>query len=406
MSQPNPDQGRDFTAVLPQLLLLTGIFFINFLARVALSPLMPALEREMGFSHAQAGAVFMYQAVGTSLGLLANSFLSERHSHRVAILTSTLGLTGGMFLAATCQSLFTLKAAAAGLGFAAGVYIPSGLATVTALARRKDWGKAMSVHEAAPNSGFILAPLLVEAVLAVWPWNLVFIVLGVAGLLMGLGYYLKGRGGQARGRALRPAVALPLLRLPFFWLMAGWFCVAVGVSLGPYSMIPLSLISGHGYTRESANQLLAWSRLAALPMAFLAGYVTDQFGVRRTLAAYFLLAGLATLGLGLADGPALTVMCLIQPALSVGFFPPAFTILSFMFEDDIRGSAIALLTPLSAFMGVGVIPAFIGYLGDQGRFDLGFLILGATTLGCLLLLPLLRLKKGEWEALNQPQSGT
>jgi len=38
-------------------------------------------------------------------------------------------------------------------GISAGFYLPSGIAALTGLIRREDWGKAMAIHELAPNTG-------------------------------------------------------------------------------------------------------------------------------------------------------------------------------------------------------------------------------------------------------------
>jgi predicted MFS family arabinose efflux permease len=37
---------------------LAVIFFINFIARIILAPLLPTIEKELGISHGQAGSFF------------------------------------------------------------------------------------------------------------------------------------------------------------------------------------------------------------------------------------------------------------------------------------------------------------------------------------------------------------
>ena len=45
------------------------------------------------------------------------------------------------------------------LGLAAGLYMPSAIATITALVDQRHWGKAIAIHELAPNLAFFTGPL-------------------------------------------------------------------------------------------------------------------------------------------------------------------------------------------------------------------------------------------------------
>jgi len=58
-----PQLQKAFCDRLP-LLLLTSIFFVNFLARILLAPLMPAVESDLGLSHAEAGSFFLLVSLG------------------------------------------------------------------------------------------------------------------------------------------------------------------------------------------------------------------------------------------------------------------------------------------------------------------------------------------------------
>ena len=51
------------------------------------------------------------------------------------------------------------------MGMAAGPYMPSGLTTLTTLFKHRPWGKALVIHELAPNLSFVLVPLVTEVVL-------------------------------------------------------------------------------------------------------------------------------------------------------------------------------------------------------------------------------------------------
>ena len=50
--------GESFRSSLGRLLLLTLLFFVNFMARIVQAPLLPAIEKDLGITHAEAGSLF------------------------------------------------------------------------------------------------------------------------------------------------------------------------------------------------------------------------------------------------------------------------------------------------------------------------------------------------------------
>ena len=67
------------------LLFLVGIFLLNFLSRIALGPLMPIIEQDLGISHTEAGSFFLYLSLGYCIGLLSSGFVSRWRDHRDTI---------------------------------------------------------------------------------------------------------------------------------------------------------------------------------------------------------------------------------------------------------------------------------------------------------------------------------
>lgn len=56
------------------------------------------------------------------------------------------------------DSLWAMRFLMLGVGLAGGLHTPSAIATITAQVQKKDWGKALSVHQSAPPLSFVLAP--------------------------------------------------------------------------------------------------------------------------------------------------------------------------------------------------------------------------------------------------------
>lgn len=368
---------------------VTVIFFCNFLSRVVLAPLMPEIQTDLGFGHADAGHLFLVLGVGNGTGLLLSGFVSRSLNHRRTVGLSAL-LVGLCALALPlAESYGALMTALSALGVAVGLYLPSGIATLTSLVRSRDWGKAMATHELAPNVSYVLAPLLAEAVLLYLPWRGAFLLMGVVQVFLGLWFLRSGRGGEYPGRVPTPPVVLAIVRRPIFWTLVLFFSMSVGASIGPYSMLPLYLVDAHGYVRREANELLAVSRVAACFAPFLAGWITDRWGAKPAILLSLSATGISLLVLGLASGPLLVVMALVQPVFSVFLFAPGFTLLSQAFDPSERSVAVSLLGPFNAVVGIGLIPTFLGHMGQAGMFHVGFMIQGGLLLAALGFLPVL-----------------
>ena len=76
---------------------------------------------------------------------------------------------------------WTMRCGFFALGFACGLYMPSAIATITSLIDRQHWGKAIAVHELAPNLAFFSAPFIAELFLTWLTWRA---ALGAAALAL------------------------------------------------------------------------------------------------------------------------------------------------------------------------------------------------------------------------------
>ena len=384
-----PSSQRFAKQLLP-VLLITGVFLANFLARIIVGPMLPTLERELDLTHSAAGTLIFIVSIGYGLALLASTFVSSRITHRSTIILSavSVGLALSSILAA--EGAMGLGFGLFALGIAAGLYLPSGLATITTMIVSRDWGKALAVHELAPNLSFVVAPVLAEALLERISWKGTLAVLGVASLILGSLFALFGKGGRFTGQALRFQTMKELLRNPSIWIMMLFFSMGIGASLAVYNMIPLFLVSEHAMARETANNLLALSRISGIGAAFFAGWMMDRVGAKRFLGGCFICSGTLTVLLGLAHGFPLIVLVFLHPMVAVTFFPAAFASLSRLTAPNNRGAAVALVVPMAFTAGGGWVSTGIGFAGDLGSFGYGFVVFGVMILASVLLLPLLR----------------
>jgi NNP family nitrate/nitrite transporter-like MFS transporter len=379
-----------FRAYVPFLLYLTAIFYLNFLSRIILSPLMPTIESDLNIGHTEAGSLFFCISLGFFSGLLGSGFVSSRLTHRWTIVLSAVTVGGSLLGVSLSYTLWWIRLGLIMLGLSAGLYLPSGIATLTDMVSSKHWGKAIAVHELAPILSFITAPFLAEGIMIWFSWRGVLAVLGGAAVVLGGAFTYFGRGGAFFGEIPSPKNIRVLLTIPSFWIMMVFFSMGIGASLGVYTMLPLYLVAEEGVKRAWANTLVGLSRIAAIGVVFIAGWATDRIGPRRALGGAFLATGMTTIFLGLFHGVRILPALFLQPVLSSSFFPAGFAALSKIGPAQIRNVAVALVIPMAYVIAAGVIPAGIGILGDHGYFSLGFILVGILVMGTPILLRYLK----------------
>jgi NNP family nitrate/nitrite transporter-like MFS transporter len=360
------------------LLLLALIFFLNFMARIILAPLLPTIEKDLGIGHGEAGSLFLLISVGFFPALLGSGYFSSRLTHRKTIILSSTTLGMALLGVSLSHSLWGIRLGLIFLGMAAGLYLPSGIATLTSMVALRHWGKALAIHELAPNLSFVVAPLVAEVFLGWFSWRGVIAFLGGASLFVSMVFTRFGKGGEFPGEAPSLKSFMALLADSNFRILVVLFCLAVAASMGIFAMLPLYLVTERAMEQNHANTLIALSRISGLGMAFIAGWAVDRLGPRRTLSGIFLLSALTTVMLGIAQGYWMILVIFIQPALAVSFFPAGFAALALIGPPAIRNLAVSLSIPIAFLLGAGAIPIGIGIAGDAGSFSLGIFAVGVV----------------------------
>lgn len=358
------------------LLILTSIFFLNFISRIILAPLIPEIEINFNLTHADAGALFFLISMGYFIAITGSGFISARLNHKRTIILSNTVLGLALIGTAICRDVWLLRLGLFIVGMAAGLYLPSAISTLTGLINSRHWGKALAIHDIAPNLSFVAAPLIAEAIMARFSWRIAFILFGLAALVMSPLFARFGRGGEFLGEAPGFLSFRELIANSSFWIMVFLFSLGICSTLGIYTMLPLYLVAEHAIDRNLANTLIALSRLSGLIMAFAGGWAADRFGPKWTLKIVFLITGFMTVLLGIVPGSYIPIIVFLQPLVAVCFFPAGFAALSFIVPPKSRNIAVSLTVPLAFLVGGGMVPIFIGIIGDIRSFALGIVICG------------------------------
>jgi len=370
-----------FSHSLPALLLLTGVFFANFLARTLFGPLLLPIGSFLHLSISQSGSLFVCLSAGYSCSVLCAGFLSMHIGHKRTIVLSLSTISAGLFGISLSTSFepFLLSTFLTGLG--AGLYMPSGVVTITEITPSAHWGTAFSVHELAPNLAFILAPFIAEVFLNSVGFSTLFGLFGGICSVLSVIYALYGP------KTLRPGVPpilgniRAIISRPAFWIMLILFVLAVGVEVGVYNLVPAFLVHDHGLTREKANFILGCSRVLSLLVLPWTGWAVRRIGYHKTLIWCMIGTALSTIGSSFGPLWWTLAMLVLQPVFVVCFFPVGFAVLSTVCPKSTSDLSVSLTVMSTSILGAGLMPAGLAWCGEHFSFAGSFALFGGAILG-------------------------
>lgn len=358
------------------LLFITLLFYLNFVARILLSPLAPVMEMELGYSHAVTGSLFLIMSLGYFFGMFVSGMISSRWTFTQTIQLSVTGFSLCLIGIAFSRTYWQIGGLITVLGFMAGLYLPAGMAKLTDLIPSNRWGMGLAVHELGPNFALFLVPLQVEILLRFFDWHQVLLFQGLLTLGIVAAYCFYAGQGGSRGIAPKLTTFQSFVRQKNFWKLVLLFGLGVGSTLGIYSMLPVYFID-QGIERALGNSMLSASRTMSIPVVLIGGWLTDRIGVHRSLNIVLITGGVLTALIGVLKGYWLFVPVFLQPLFAVCFFSPVLKALALSVPAELRNQVVAYTVPFGFLLGAGVTPLVLGILGDVGLFQLAFIAFGS-----------------------------
>jgi len=222
------------------------------------------------------------------------------------------------------------------IGIFGGFYLPSGISYLTDLVSQENWGKAISIHELAPNLAFVTTPFLAEFLLKFLHWR------GGLECWESERFYSHSFpalwSGKQEKRRIPPPSVDPGNPVESFLLDHGNFLFDLGgLQFRNLYDDALFLVSGLGMERPWANTLIGISRTFGLVAIFVTGLIVDRMGPKRAMTLFLVTTGAFTLLLGLFRHPTLIPILVFLQAASVAcLFPTGFTLVSLIFPDRLR----------------------------------------------------------------------
>jgi MFS family permease len=383
--------------------LTLGLLSIAHAAIHAQSALMPLIYPIVIVQYGlNAGDIGTFIAITTAVGgtmQLAYGVLT-RYVARPRLLGGGQLLFGASLVAGgLAQSAIQLLGAISVARIGASPQHPVGNAMLSDVYPAERRGFAISAHISGGNVGTILVPFVGGALLLAVGWQLTLVLFGIPPLVIGLLIWLLVREDhaayrrRARASGTVRAHAREVLGRRDLRLILGASLVAAGGRgldiVAPFMVLYLS--GPLGLDGGTVTLLYALLLVGAVIGPILAGVLSDRFGRRRTLVAYYVLSAVGILAFLGAGANLLLLVPLLLPFGTAVFSESP--VLQAYLADRASGPMrdVAFSIYFTFAFGIGAFWAFIiGHVVEAFGYPVAFSVMAASYLAAALLLVAVR----------------
>ena len=354
----------------------------------AMGYVAPALLEDWGIAKSALGPVFGAGLLGLMLGALLFGALADRVGRRPVLLGCALMFASGMLATAAVGTLPQLIALRFLTGLGLGGIMPNAMALAGEYSPARRRASLMMLISCGFTAGALLGGLLAAWLIPTHGWRSVFIVGGVAPLLLWLPMWrglpesakfllLRDRAGQAGAwlRKMEPSLPdgarwrldeLPAPRNPVAELFRGglarrtlllWLLSFLNLIVLYFlsNWMP-SLLRAQGLDMRHALLAGSMLQLGGVIGTLAFGYGIDRLGFRRVLPPCFLAAALGLWLLGRAEGEAMWLYALLFGAgfSIIGAQPAVNALAASAYPTSLRATGVGWS------LGIGRVGSVLG----------------------------------------------
>ncbi len=166
--------------------LITFAHFLSHLYMLALAPLYPLIQPDIGVTWSGIGAAIAAFAIATGVLQTPIGFLIDRIGGRKVLIAGLFVMAASTGLIGFVESLWQLIALMALAGVGNSVFHPADYSLISNAVADKRLGRAFSIHNLGGHFGFVSAPIVMVALQSVIGWRTAVITVGAVGVALAL----------------------------------------------------------------------------------------------------------------------------------------------------------------------------------------------------------------------------
>jgi len=367
--------------------LLAVLFGIVGLDRLVVVYLFPILIPELGLSNTQAGAIASVLALTWALSTYVLGGVSDRHGRKKVLIYSGIFFSLMTWMTGAVKSFTGMLVVRGLLGVGEGGVFSASVATLAEISTPKRRGLNMGIHQAFfPLLGIGLGPIIATQLSLYMPWEWVFFLLGIPGLILTVmlaKLMREPRKVTVERDAHKSAPITSVLKFRNIWVttvigslfQTGLFVFSTFVALYLTQVVGLSLsttgliVSGWGFG--------GFIGMIAVPA------LSDRWGRKPVLVTCATIYGLLMLAFALSHAGPWVMFSILFAAGIFGFgIAPLFlaVIPSESVPSNMTGAAVGVPTGVSELIGGVLMPVIAGGLADLYGLALPMMVVGVVSL--------------------------
>ena len=385
------------------LLFIAGI--VNLLDRSSLSVAGEAIRGDLGLSATEFGVLLSAFSLSYGFAQLPSGMLLDRFGPRIVLGAGLIFWSLMQALTGMVNSFSHFILLRIGLGIGEAPFMPAGVKSINDWYVQKERGTAVGIFNSSTVLGQAIAPPALVLMQIAWGWRTMFVVIGLAGIVVGLCWYAWYRNRaqfdlqqDERLYLAAPVQARPTLNfsewLGLFKRRTTWGMI-LGFSGVNYTgwlyiaWLPGYLQAQQGLSLAKTGWVAAIPFLAAAVGMWVNGIVVDALArrvydlakTRKTaIVVGLLLSALGTLLVVQSSSPAQAVAFISMALFCVHFAGTSAWGLVQVLVSEQKVASVAAIQNFGSFVFASFAPVVTGWVVDTTHsFNLALVIAACVT---------------------------
>lgn len=398
-----PARIKTIQSVTLALLFIAGL--VNFLDRSSLSVAGEAIRGELGLSATEFGVLLSAFSLSYGLSQLPAGILLDRFGPRLVLGAGLIFWSAMQALTGVVNSFSHFIWLRIGLGIGEAPFMPAGVKSISDWYVQKERGMALGIFNSSTVIGQAIAPPALVVMQLAWGWRTMFVVIGLAGILVGICWYVwyRNRAQFSLNETEREYLSAPVTAKPKLafseWLALFKRRTTWGMILGfsgvnytgwlYIAWLPGYLQAEQGFSLAKTGWVAAIPFLAAAVGMWTNGLVVDALArrgfdlakTRKTcIVLGLILSALGTLLVVQSSTPTQAVAFISMALFCVHFAGTSAWGLVQVMVAETKVASVAAIQNFGSFVFASFAPIVTGWVVDTTHsFNLALVIAACVT---------------------------